>query len=778
MIRFEQVSVTYDGAARPSLRDADFTLPEGELTLLVGPSGVGKSTLLGAVSGLVPHFTGGTLRGRVTVAGRDTRTHMPRELADVVGTVGQDPLAHFVTDVVENELAYGMESLGLPPAVMRRRVEETLDLLGLNELRDRPITTLSGGQQQRVAIGSVLTTHPKVLVLDEPTSALDPAAAEEVLAVLQRLVHDLGTTVLMAEHRLERVVQYADRVLLLPSPGEPPVLGTPAEIMAVSPVHPPVVSLGRLAGWTPLPLSIRDARRLSGPLKSRLPSLPLPALSALPGAPGLPGSPALPGAPGVPALPGLSGAPGLPDVPGADRASEPGGGVAAAREESPTRPSTVPRGSAPAPAPQTPAGLNNQGSTPHPAPQAQAGLNNQGSTPHPAPQAQAGLNNQGSAPHPAPQAQAGLKDRGSASDPAPQASAGVDGAGAGGPGRFAQRKPASPAFEARGFGGGAPRGSGAEPRGTGEGRVGDQPRAAVPAPSPTPTPAPAPAPEGTATGPLARLRRLAGRRPKPQGTGPAGPPDAPAASARNLGVRRARTEVLHDVTLQVAPGETVALMGRNGAGKSTLLAALTGTLAPSTGQVTVGGRTPHRTPPPEMVRRVGLVPQEPRDLLYADTVAAECAAADADAGAAPGTCRALVGDLLPGVPDDTHPRDLSEGQRLTLALALVLTARPALLLLDEPTRGLDYAAKARLVATLRGLAADGHAIVLATHDVELAAELAHRVVILAGGEIVADGPTAEVVVSSPAFAPQVAKVLAPGHWLTVSQVAAALEATP
>ncbi|MFD8986266.1 AAA family ATPase, partial [Streptomyces sp. NPDC059564] len=210
---------------------------------------------------------------------------------------------------------------------------------------------------------------------------------------------------------------------------------------------------------------------------------------------------------------------------------------------------------------------------------------------------------------------------------------------------------------------------------------------------------------------------------------------------------------------------------------STLLATLVGTLAPATGEVTVGGRTPHRTPPGDMVRRVGLVPQEPRDLLYADTVAAECAAADADAGAAPGTCRGLVAALLPGVPDDTHPRDLSEGQRLTLALALVLTGRPALLLLDEPTRGLDYAAKARLIELLRDLAAEGHAIVLATHDVELAAELAHRVVILAGGEIVADGPTAEVVVSSPAFAPQVAKVLAPGHWLTVSQVAAALAGT-
>ncbi|GDY66054.1 hypothetical protein SAV14893_054470 [Streptomyces avermitilis] len=280
MIRFEDVSVTYDGAAEPTVRGVDFTVPEGELVLLVGPSGVGKSTVLGAVSGLVPHFTGGTLRGRVTVAGRDTRTHKPRELADVVGTVGQDPLSHFVTDTVEDELAYGMESLGIAPDVMRRRVEETLDLLGLAELRDRPISTLSGGQQQRVAIGSVLTPHPKVLVLDEPTSALDPAAAEEVLAVLQRLVHDLGTTVLMAEHRLERVVQYADRVALLPAPGAPLTLGTPPEVMAASPVYPPVVDLGRLAGWSPLPLTVRDARRRAGALRERLAATETPTPTA------------------------------------------------------------------------------------------------------------------------------------------------------------------------------------------------------------------------------------------------------------------------------------------------------------------------------------------------------------------------------------------------------------------------------------------------------------------------------------------------------------------
>nr|WP_202432085.1 ATP-binding cassette domain-containing protein [Streptomyces sp. SID7804] len=538
--------------AEPAVRGVDFEVPEGELVLLVGPSGVGKSTVLGAVSGLVPHFTGGTLHGRVTVAGRDTRTHKPRELADVVGTVGQDPLSHFVTDTVEDELAYGMESLGLSPAVMRRRVEETLDLLGLAGLRDRSLSTLSGGQQQRVAIGSVLTPHPRVLVLDEPTSALDPAAAEEVLAVLQRLVHDLGTTVLLAEHRLERVVQYADRVVLLPGPGERPLLGTPAEVMALSPVFPPVVDLGRLAGWSPLPLTVRDARRRSAPLRDRL----------------------------------------------TDR--------------------------------------------------------------------------QPPAPQPAP-----------------------------------------------------------------------------PAPSPT-------------------TRRLF-----PRGKS-ATASCVHVAEVRSLAVRRDRVQALRHVDLTVTPGETIALMGRNGAGKSTLLGALVGLVEPSSGTVRTGDAVPHRTRSRDLVRRVGLVPQEPRDLLCADTVAAECAAADRDAGAAPGTCRALLSELLPSVSDGTHPRDLSEGQRLTLALAVVLTARPPLLLLDEPTRGLDYAAKARLVTILRALAAEGHAIVMATHDVELAAELAHRVVLIAEGEVIADGPAAEVVVASPSFAPQVAKILAPQRWLTVSQVREAL----
>jgi energy-coupling factor transport system ATP-binding protein len=536
VIRFERVSVRYAGQARPVLDSVDLHVPEGEMCLVVGRTGTGKSTLLRAVNGLVPHFTGGTLSGQVLVDGRDTRSHKPRDLADVVGVVGQDPLAGFVAETVEDEIAFGMEWLGVAPDTMRRRVEETLDLLGLADVRARPVATLSGGQRQRVAIGAALAAHPRVLVLDEPTSALDPQAAEEVLAAVQRLVHDLGTTVLLAEHRLERVVQYADRVVHLSGDGRA-VAGLPAEVMATSLVAPPVVELGRLAGWSPLPLSVRDARRAAASLRGDL-----------------------------------------------------------------------------------------EGRTP--------------------------------------------------------------------------------------------------------------PLRALPPPEP-----------GT-----------------------------PAGVLRRLDVRYGPVVALRGVDLAVRHGEIVALMGRNGAGKSTLLGALVGLVRPSAGTVRVGGLAPYGAEPREVVRAAGLVPQEPGDLLYADTVAAECRDADDDTAARPGACREIFGRLAPGVADDTHPRDLSEGQRLALALAVVLTARPPLLLLDEPTRGLDYTAKRRLVAVLRELAVEGHAVVLATHDVELVAEVATRVVVLADGEVVADGPTAEVVVGSPAFAPQVAKVLAPLPWLTVGEVADAVGA--
>ncbi len=287
MIRFENVTFTYPDRSDPTLRNVDLVIPEGELVLVVGETGFGKSTLLRSVNGLVPHFTGGLMSGRVIVAGHDTRDLPPRELADVVGMVAQDPRDGFVADIVEDEIAYGMETIGLPADIMRRRVEESLDLLGLSDVRARPLRTLSGGQQQRTAIAAVLAQHPAAMILDEPTSALDPSAAEDVLAALQRIVHDLGVTVLLAEHRLERVVQFADRVVVVRDDGTVDS-GDPTRMLESTSVAPPVVTLGRLAGWQPLPLSVRDARRLAGPLRDTLaasapPTRPMPSVP-----PGLP----------------------------------------------------------------------------------------------------------------------------------------------------------------------------------------------------------------------------------------------------------------------------------------------------------------------------------------------------------------------------------------------------------------------------------------------------------------------------------------------------------
>lgn len=528
IVELNHISFWYEDGSEPVLRDVNVQFHEGEVVLVSGRTGSGKSTLLGMFNGLVPHFSGGTLLGDVRLDQKSIIGTPPRELADYVGFVPQDPLASFVGSTVEEELAYGMEQLGLDPQTMRRRVEETLDLLGIAPLRRRALRTLSGGQQQRVAIGAVLTTHPRLLVLDEPTSALDPIAAEEVLATISRLAQDLALTVVVAEHRMERVVPFVDRIVVVDR-GRVRI-GEPSEILLDAPVAPPIVELGRLAHWHPLPLSVRDARKHARDFE--LPSSHKPH----------------------------AGNSGAPDI---------------------------------------------------------------------------------------------------------------------------------------------------------------------------------------------------------------------SLSAKGISVTYGSKIAVNNVDLDLFRGEVLALMGRNGCGKSSLMWALQGTGKRHSGLVDVSGQDPMNVTADEARMLVGLVPQTAADLLYLETVRDECAAADEQAGALAGTARSILDRLAPGIDPAQHPRDLSEGQRLSLVLAIVLTAEPDIILLDEPTRGLDYPAKRALAQIVKDLASREHTIMLSTHDVEFVAQVADRVVVMADGEIVSLGPKATVLAESPAFAPQVSKILG-SSWLTVDEVRDAL----
>ena len=268
MITFSNVSLVYPHSTKTIIEDLSFSIVEGEMVLVMGATGSGKSSLLRLINGLVPHHTGGILAGDISVDGISTQAVKPGALAHLVGIVAQNPANGFVTDIVEEELAFGMEALNFPPDVMRKRVEEVLDLLSLNPLRHRSIASLSGGEQQRVAIGSALVMHPKILVLDEPTSALDPIAAEEVLSLLHRLVHDLSVTVVIAEHRLERVIQFVDRIIYIEGNGEA-AIGSAEEILRRANLVPPIIRLARALNLAEIGTSVREVRRATEGIRQR-----------------------------------------------------------------------------------------------------------------------------------------------------------------------------------------------------------------------------------------------------------------------------------------------------------------------------------------------------------------------------------------------------------------------------------------------------------------------------------------------------------------------------
>jgi energy-coupling factor transport system ATP-binding protein len=539
MIEISDLTFHYPNQAEAALRGVSLRVAAGEFILLSGDSGSGKSTLLRCLNGLIPHMSGGRISGRVVVDGLDSIAAGPQQMSGRVGFVFQNPEGQAVLDRVEPEIAFGLEnSAEFRPThranrqaqaqirqVMQERVAETMDWLNLTGLRQRPLRTLSGGERQKVALAGTLALRPAVLALDEPTSQLDPAAAADLLDTLVRLNREQGLTIVLAEHRLERVLPFVDRVVYLEN-GQI-TLDAPTRQAAGQLPHaehlPPVIQLGRWLGWEPLPLTVEEARPFweSG---------------------------------------------------------------------------------------------NWQLATGH----------------------------------------------------------------------------WQPATDNR------------------------QPE------------------EETAV----------------------------LLNIHDLHFAYDRQPALQGVSLTVRAGQAVALLGDNGAGKTTLLKCITGLLQPGAGQITLNGQEIAGRSTADICRQAAYLPQNPDDLLFADSVAEECRITLRNHKLLveeTAVVHALQSVGLAGLAD-AYPRDLSVGQRQRVALAAVTMPQPDLILLDEPTRGLDAGAKAQLVAIWQAWLAQGKGLLLVTHDVELAAHIADQVIILQNGRVVADGTPSEVFAAQPAFAPQLARL--------------------
>lgn len=270
MIEINNFTFYYGDASQPSLRDINLYIQDGEYVLVNGPSGSGKSSLCRCLNGLIPHFYGGKISGNVTIQGLDVMSHSTKEMSTKVGIVFQNPENQLITIDVEREIAFGLENLALPRELIAKRIEESLDTVGISELRYRQIQTLSGGEKQKVAIAAILALHPAILVMDEPTSQLDPRSAEEVLNLVERLNNELGITVILIEHRLERVLHYADRLIVMHE-GRIAADGHPREILGnqdpsgVFISRPPIIELAqkiRSKGMdiNEIPLTVKEAR--------------------------------------------------------------------------------------------------------------------------------------------------------------------------------------------------------------------------------------------------------------------------------------------------------------------------------------------------------------------------------------------------------------------------------------------------------------------------------------------------------------------------------------
>jgi energy-coupling factor transport system ATP-binding protein len=523
MIKLDSVTFSYSSSDSAILKRVNLEIDKGELVLIAGPTGSGKSTLLKVINLLAPKFTGGNFSGSISIDGRDITKLQPHEIAELVGYVGQNPADSFVTETVREELAYGMEQLGLATDFMRVRVVESAKLVGIEHLLDSRLEEISGGEQQRVAIGAALAAGQKILLLDEPTSALDADITKRTVQLLQKLASENKITILLTEHRVERVMELVDSIVLVHRDGS--VTKSSAETAFNDPrMELPVVSLSRKLNWTPVATTISKAQ-------------------------------------------------------------------------------------------------NYWSST-------------------------------------------------------------AD--------KYVIRHHAN------------------------------------------------------------HTSRVASGTSKT------------VAIVKDVSVSFMNASAVSNLSFTLQCGQITALMGRNGSGKSSTLWALQGSGlgkdASVAGQIRIEGKDPAKLSNQDRINLVAMVPQKASDLLFLNSLSKELAESDAFSQVEPGTTSSIFANLVGRVDPGIHPRDLSNGQQIALVLASQLTKNAPLVLLDEPTRGLDYTAKQELAKSLQKLKQDGKAILLASHDVEFLAALCDQVLVLKKGQLIASGTPAEIFLPGTEFATQVADI--------------------